>query len=169
MRFRSGFLGIGSRILLRRDGQCVSQITCPAGSRLENNRCVSDVTCPTGTTYTNGACVSQDVTCPAGTTRRPEGGCVATPTCPANTQYVEGRGCLAPITCPPLSHLDGERCVPDHVCVEGEQYIDGRCQSVCASIAHSRWDGERRSCVCDEGFRAQGRRGAGRDRLGCAP
>jgi hypothetical protein len=139
----------------RVDGQCLSQITCPAGSRLDGSRCVSDVTCPQGTTLTNGACVSNDVTCPAGTTRRPEGGCVATPTCPQGTQFVEGRGCVAPLVCPPLTHADGERCVPDHVCVEGEQWIDGACRSVCASITHSRWDGERRSCVCNEGFRAE--------------
>lgn len=139
----------------RRDGQCVLQISCPTGSRLEGSRCVSDVTCPAGTTLTNGACVSQDVTCPSGTTRRPEGGCVATPTCPAGTQFVEGRGCVAPLVCPPLTHVDGDHCAPDHVCVEGEQWIDGACRSVCASITHSRWDGERRSCVCNEGFRAE--------------
>lgn len=142
----------------RRDGQCISQITCPTGSRLDNGRCISDVTCPAGTTLTDGACVSQDVTCPAGTTRRPEGGCMATPTCPANTQFVEGRGCVAPLVCPALHHVDGERCVADHVCVDGEQWIEGQCRSVCTSIEHSRWDGERRSCVCNEGFRAEGGR-----------
>jgi hypothetical protein len=139
----------------RRDGQCMSQITCPEGSRLDGNRCVTDVTCPSGTVLTNGACVSQDVTCPAGTTRRPEGGCVATPTCPPNTQFVEGRGCVAPLVCPPLHHVDGDHCAPDHVCVEGEQWIEGQCRSVCSAITHSRWDGERRSCVCDAGFRAE--------------
>ncbi|MFO0558293.1 MAG: hypothetical protein U0269_09750 [Polyangiales bacterium] len=139
----------------RRDGQCVSQITCPAGSRLDGARCVSDVTCPTGTVLTNGSCVSQDVTCPAGTTRRPEGGCIATPTCPPNTNFVEGRGCVAPLVCPSMHHVDGDHCVADHVCVDGEQWIDGQCRSVCTSIANSRWDGEHRSCVCNEGFRAE--------------
>jgi hypothetical protein len=57
-----------------------------------------------------------------------------------------------------MTHVEGDRCVPDHVCVDGEQWIDGACRSVCASIANSRWDGERRSCVCTEGYRAEGGR-----------
>lgn len=139
----------------RRDGRCVLPISCPAGSRLEGSRCVSDMTCPAGTVLTNGSCVSQDVICPAGTTRRPEGGCIAPPTCPPNTNFVEGLGCVAPLVCPSLYHVEGDQCVADHVCPDGEQWTDGQCRSVCARIAHSHWESERRSCVCDEGFRAE--------------
>lgn len=140
----------------RTEGQCISQRTCPPGARLESDRCVSDVTCPTGTTFTNGSCLSQDVRCPEGTTRREGVGCVAPPTCPEGAQYTEGRGCVGAVTCPALTHLEGQACVPDHVCLDGEQWLEGRCQAVCNAIAHSRWDGERRACVCVEGHVAEG-------------
>lgn len=140
----------------REDGACVSEITCPPQARLEGNRCVTDVTCPTGTTLTNGTCVSQDVTCPAGTTRQEGIGCVAPPACPPNAQFVAGRGCVGAVTCPMMTHLEADACVPDHVCLDGQQWSEGQCRSVCSAIEHSRWDGERRSCVCEQGFRADG-------------
>lgn len=140
----------------REEGACISEITCPPGARLQGNRCVTDVTCPPATTLTNGQCVSQDVTCPAGTTRQEGLGCVAPPACPPNSQLVEGRGCVGAITCPAMTHLEGDACVPDHVCLDGQQWTEGECRSVCLSIEHSRWDGERRSCVCEEAFIAEG-------------
>ncbi len=138
----------------RREGRCVLQITCPPGSERVRDRCVAPVTCPQGTTLVEGACVSREASCPAGTSRRPDGGCAAMPVCPGETRFIEGRGCLAPLVCPPLSHVQGEQCVPDHACPDGEQFVDGRCQSVCASIGNARWDGARRACVCNDGFLA---------------
>ncbi len=142
----------------RREGRCVLRITCPAGSERVQDRCVAPITCPAGTSLVEGACVSREATCPAGTVRRGDGVCVASPVCPGETRYVEGRGCLAPLVCPALMHAQGDQCVPDHVCPDGEQFVEGRCQSVCAQIGRARWDGGRRACVCDEGFRAEGGR-----------
>lgn len=81
------------------------------------------------------------------------------PLCPSGTRFVEGRGCLGDVVCPAGSHSVENRCVPDHVCLEGQQWVEGReCVSVCESHPNTQWDSTSRACVCVHGFTARANR-----------
>jgi hypothetical protein len=130
---------------------------------------VTDVTCPANTRLDAGHCVSSDVRCPEGTRSREGGGCIGDPVCPSGTHFVEASGCVGAPVCAAGAHfIEGRGCVGETVCSPGTHAVEGRgCVDLCEDVAHSRWDAEHGACTCQNGFTA--RAGRCEERTDCDP